>query len=96
VTLQAVLVVVVLALVVLVLSAPLRSGHEAVRRERSEEAELDAARELKYGEIRDLELDYRTGKLEEEDYRAQDRALRAEAIEILHRLDRLRGENPGA
>ena len=29
------------------------------------------------------------GKLSDEDWRAQDRALRAEAIEILHRLDAL-------
>lgn len=93
-TLQAVLVVLVLALVVFVLSGPLRAGRGAEERERSEEAELDAARELKYGEIRDLELDYRTGKVTEEDFRAQDRALRAEAIEILHRLDRSRGEDP--
>ena len=39
--------------------------------------------------IRDAELDYRTGKLSEEDWRAQDRALRAEAIEILRAIDAL-------
>ena len=52
-------------------------------------AGLEAAKEAKYAEIRDAELDFRTGKLSEEDWRAQDRALRAEAIEILRRLDAL-------
>jgi len=37
--------------------------------------------------IREAELDMRTGKLSEADWRAQDRALRAEAVEILRRLD---------
>jgi hypothetical protein len=52
--------------------------------------ELDAAREAKYREIRDAELDYRTGKLSREDYETIDADLRAEAIEILNRLERLR------
>jgi hypothetical protein len=52
-----------------------------------ERDELEAAREAKYREIRDAELDYRTGKLSREDYEAIDSALRAEAIEILNRLE---------
>ena len=55
-----------------------------------ERDELDAAREAKYREIRDAELDYRTGKLSREDYDTIDAALRAEAIEILNRIERLR------
>jgi hypothetical protein len=51
--------------------------------------ELEAARESKYREIRDSELDYRTGKLSQEDYAAVDAQLRAEAIEILNRLEQL-------
>jgi hypothetical protein len=49
--------------------------------------ELEAAREAKYREIRDTELDYRTGKLSREDYEAIDADLRAEAIDILNRLE---------
>jgi len=49
--------------------------------------ELEAAREAKYREIRDTELDYRTGKLSREDYEAIDAELRGEAIEILNRLE---------
>ena len=54
-------------------------------------AELEAAKEAKYREIRDAELDHRMGKLSREDWRAVDRDLRAEAIEILRELDRLEG-----
>jgi hypothetical protein len=49
---------------------------------------LEAAREAKYREIRDTELDFRTGKLSQEDYRTIDADLRAEAIEILNELER--------
>jgi hypothetical protein len=89
------LVVVVLAVVVFVVSWPLRRGRvEAVEAsEAAQRAGLEAAKEAKYAEIRDAELDHRMGKLSDEDWRAQDRALRAEAIEILHRLDALGPEN---
>ncbi len=60
--------------------------------------ELEAAREAKYREIRDAELDFRTGKLSPEDYRAIDAELRAEAIAILDSLQALTpgdaGEDP--
>jgi hypothetical protein len=36
-------------------------------------------------------MDFRTGKLSEADYRESDRALRAEAVEILRRLDEAGG-----
>lgn len=77
---------VVLAVVVLVVSAPLR-GRRSEEGESAARAELEAARDAKYREIRDAELDYRTGKLSEADWRALDRGLRAEAVEILRRLD---------
>jgi len=83
------LVLIVLAVVVLVVSAPLRRAPRTEEVEDAARAELEAARDAKYREIRDAELDFRTGKLSEADWRAQDRALRAEAIEILRRLDSL-------
>jgi len=85
------LVLVVVAVAVLVISAPLmpgrRGGREAVGA--AERADLEAARDTKYAEIRDAEMDYRTGKLSEADWRALDRQLRREAVELLHRLDEL-------
>jgi type II secretory pathway component PulM len=82
-------ILVVLAVVVLVVSAPLRSRRRGEEAETADRAELAAARDAKYREIRDAELDYRTGKLSEADWRALDRGLRAEAVEILRRLDEL-------
>lgn len=84
----ALLTLLLLAAVIAVVSAPLRSG-AARRAPSSERAELEAAREAKYREIRDTELDFRTGKLSEEDYHSIDAALRAEAMAILRRLDAL-------
>jgi hypothetical protein len=52
-------------------------------------SELEAAREAKYRELRDLELDYRTGKLSDADYHASDHAVRVEALAILDRLEEL-------
>src|SRR5258708_36773454 len=103
--LVAILTLLLIAVVLLVVSAPLRRAgrrargrggapaHEdaewAATSGDPERDELEAAREAKYREIRDAELDYRTGKLSREDYEAIDGALRAEAIEILNRLERL-------
>ena len=84
-----IVILVVLALVVLFVSAPLRKRSSDDATESAERAELEAAREAKYREIRDAELDYRTGKLSEADWRGLDRGLRAEAVEILRRLDEL-------
>jgi hypothetical protein len=83
------IVIAVLTLVVLLVSAPLRGGASARAEERDEvlRADLEAAREAKYREIRDAELDYRTGKLDEADWKRLDRELRSEAIDILRRLD---------
>lgn len=57
-------------------------------------ADLEARKEVKYREIRDTELDHAAGKLSDEDFRRQDAELRAEAVEILKRLDELRAEAP--
>jgi hypothetical protein len=91
--LEVLLVIAVLALAALVIGAPLRPkrGTGAEPDRSSERAELEAAKEAKYREIREAELDHRTGKLSREDWRALDAALRTEAIELLRRLDALEG-----
>lgn len=97
-----------LAIVVAVISSPLRNAgrstggeHGQPAREASQQsredgyaqAELEAERETKYREIRDAELDLRTGKLSPEDYEAIDSGLRTEALEILDRLEDLEGRS---
>jgi len=86
-----------LALVVgLVVARPLLRGPEVDRREDERRATLEAAKEAKYREIRDAELDHRMGKLTEADFRATDRELRAQAIAILRELDALTPEDADA
>jgi hypothetical protein len=84
-----VVIFVVLLVVVWFVSGPLRSRQPDEVIESAERADLEAARDAKYREIRDAELDFRTGKLSEADWRAVDRGLRAEAVEILRKLDEL-------
>ncbi|MGZ4274407.1 MAG: hypothetical protein ACXVRP_11685 [Solirubrobacteraceae bacterium] len=86
------LILIVLAGAVYLISAPLRAARrpDDARARAADVDELEAAREAKYREIRDAELDLRTGKLSEADHAAIDQSLRAEAVEILHRLDAAR------
>jgi hypothetical protein len=108
--LVALLILVLVAIVVAVVSGPLRArgtpgrseaGHERGRDTSEARAsaalliELTSAREAKYQEIRDAELDFRTGKLSRGDYEAVDASLRTEAIEILNRLEAAGGDADG-
>ena len=81
--------IVLLLVVGLVVFRPLREGAAADRTEDERRAALEAAKEAKYREIRDAELDHQMGKLSDADWRATDRELRAQAVEILRALDNL-------
>ncbi|HEX3802745.1 MAG TPA: hypothetical protein VHV75_07910 [Solirubrobacteraceae bacterium] len=79
--------------VVWLVSGPLRKAaaaggsYDDPELESMQRIDLEAARDAKYREIRDAELDHQTGKLSDEDYLAIDSTLRSEAIELLHELD---------
>lgn len=79
----------VLVATVWLVSGPLRAVGRGEEPAEAARAALEAAKEAKYREIRDAEMDHRTGKLSEADYRVLDRQLRAEAVEILNRLEEL-------
>ena len=82
----------VIVAVAAVVSAPLRNSGADTRDERGDRLEeLDARKEAKYREIRDAEMDFKTGKLSEDDHRLLDRQLRAEAMEILRAIDEQSG-----
>jgi hypothetical protein len=91
------IVLAILLVVAAVVSAPLRREWSGRGRGPSDDleagrelAELEAARDAKYREIRDAELDHQTGKLSDQDFEAVDGTLRAEAVEILRALDQVR------
>jgi hypothetical protein len=80
-------------------TAPLRSPRADGRPGDSDLVALEAAKQAKYREIRDLELDRAAGKVDEEQFAAANAELRAEAIAILDRLDQTRsaeGRRPSA
>ncbi len=82
------IILVILAAVVLFVTTPLRRLGAPGEVGPDPLADLEAAREAKYRELRDADLDHRTGKLSDADYEELDRALRGEAVEILHGIDR--------
>jgi hypothetical protein len=79
------------ALVAIVVLRPLLDRRAAESGSGEARAVLEAAKEAKYREIRDAELDHRMGKLSEEDWRELDGELRAQAIDLLKRLDEITG-----
>ena len=85
-----------IAIVVLVawfVTAPLRNRPPGPAPEDpavAELADLEARKRAKYQQIRDAEADHASGKLSDEDFKRLDAELRAEAIDILKRIDRLR------
>jgi hypothetical protein len=96
--LEFLLAVAIVVLVAWFVTAPLRRRPSERDREDpavAELADLEARKQAKYRQIRDAETDHAAGKLTDEDFRRLDRELRAEAIEILKRIDRLRPPGRG-
>ena len=73
-----------LGAVVAVIAGPLRRAGRSRASDPPERAALEVAKDLKYSEILDAELDFHTGKLSEHDYREIDGTLRGE---VLRRLE---------
>jgi hypothetical protein len=85
----------IVVLVAYVVSLPLRRGRrDGADPVEAELAELEARKQAIYRQIRDAEGDHAAGKLSDQDFRLLDGELRAEAVEVLKRIDRL--QPPGA
>jgi type II secretory pathway component PulM len=85
--LQYLLVLVILAIALYAISQPLLTARRASAIASDDVRALEAARDSKLQEIRDAEMDMRTGKLSDEDYQTIDSTLRSEAVQVLERLD---------
>lgn len=83
---------VLLTLAALFISYPFWNRSDATGTEDPEIAALEAARESKYREIRDAEIDRESGKLSERDFAELDAELRRDAVTILDRLEALKGK----
>lgn len=83
----------ILAVVAAFVSVPLRRREsEGEGPGNPDRADLEARKLVLYREIRDAEADRAAGKLSAGDFERLDRELRAEAIEVLKRLDALEAE----
>lgn len=90
------LIAVVAVLIVRPLWRPALEPMEEVAGPASELADLEQRKQAIYGSIRDLGFDFRTGKLVEEDYRDEAERLKAEAVEVVARIEELRSSPPRA
>jgi flagellar biosynthesis/type III secretory pathway M-ring protein FliF/YscJ len=84
--LQILLSILVVGAVLAVLAYPIVKGVNEPAADAAR-AELEDAKQAKYREIRDAELDLRAGKLTDEEWQETDRDLRREAMAILAKID---------
>jgi hypothetical protein len=69
---------------------PLIAGGETQRSDADvERQELEAEKARLVQEIHELELDYETGKLSDEDHRAIEARLKGRAVEVMKQIDAL-------
>ena len=83
---------ILLIAVALFVSYPFWGRRSGTETEDPEIAALEAAREAKYREIRDAEIDHEAGKLSDADFRDLEAELKGEAVVILDRLEALKGK----
>lgn len=86
--LQVLLSLVVVAAVVSFLAWPVLKGVDE-RVVDADRRELEDAKQAKYREIKDAELDHKSGRMTEDQWRETDKELRREAMLILAKIDTL-------
>lgn len=80
------------AVVAFVLTPLIQDRRASLEREDDELTDAEAARRVALLALRDVEYDYHTGKLDEDDYRAMKRQLSAEALAAMKALEEEGGE----
>lgn len=74
---------------------PLFGGRSAaLPEEEIERQELEAEKARLLHEIHELELDYQTGKLSDEDHLAIEERLKGKAVQVMQRIDALAASPP--
>ena len=86
--LEILLTIVMISGVVTFLAWPILKGVDE-RVVDSVRAELEDAKQAKYREIKDAELEHKAGRMTEEQWQLTDRELRREALQILAKIDTL-------
>ncbi|MFT4050075.1 MAG: hypothetical protein QM648_09600 [Solirubrobacterales bacterium] len=86
--LQILLSIVMISGVVVFLGWPILNGVDE-RVVDAERAELEDAKQSKYREIKDAELEFKAGRMTEDQWHETDKELRREAMQILGRIDTL-------
>ncbi|MDQ3573043.1 MAG: c-type cytochrome biogenesis protein CcmI [Actinomycetota bacterium] len=86
---EIVLALMIIAALAAFVAMPLRRRGEPEPSEDPARAELEARKQAKYRQIRDLEMDREQGKITQADWARADAELRREAMAILREIDRL-------
>lgn len=92
--LQVLLTLVMILVVVTFMAWPILNGVDE-RVVDAERRELEDAKESKYREIKDAELEFKSGRMTEQQWNETDQELRREAMQILRAIDTL-GAKRGA
>jgi flagellar biosynthesis/type III secretory pathway M-ring protein FliF/YscJ len=91
--LQVLLTIAMILAVVTFLAWPILKGVDE-RVIDAERAELEDAKQAKYREIKDAELEFKAGRMTEDQWHTTDRELRREALQILAKIDTLHAKSP--
>src|SRR5215469_7196314 len=86
----------VVAVVVIAFILGVRPKDLPVPEPESPFAHLDERKAAIYENLRDLQFEYRLGKLSDEDYQTTKKDLQKELAQVLAEVDRLRGQGLGA
>jgi hypothetical protein len=85
--------IILLVLVAVFVTSPFWRRETGSETESPVVANLEAAREAKYREIRDAETDLASGKLSEDDFERINAELKSDALEILESLEAAKSDD---